>query len=122
MTGWVLPVVAGAFWIGILVWPGLGSAVPWWVLLGLGFGALGGAAVSAAPSEPRALSVLERVTGRGEEPMVAALGGSARGVARAPPAASAISVAAAFVLLGAGWAGLHEKRAGSSALAGLAPQ
>jgi len=114
--------MAGAFWGGILAWPGVAPTMPWWALLGAGFAGLGTAALCGAPAERPELSVLERVTGRPEQPVIAALAGSSRGLARAPPMVPAIAVAAAFVLLGAGWAGLHGNRVASSALARLAPQ
>jgi competence protein ComEC len=43
-------------------------------------------------------------------------------VARAPPLLPAVAVAATFLLLGAGWTGLHEERVRSSPLATMAPE
>lgn len=92
MTTWLLPLAAGSFWTGILVTGWGRGPLPAWVVLLAGLVALAGAAM-LAPAGP----------------------------ARGPPALVALLVVAAFVLLGAGWAGVRRPDPGRSPLAALAP-
>ena len=45
--GWLLPLVAGAFWSGILLEPPLSRAASWWVWIGLGLLTLAAVALRA---------------------------------------------------------------------------
>jgi competence protein ComEC len=120
MTGFLAPVLAGAFWAGILLWPTARAFLPIWELLLLGLAGLGVAAWIAparVPSAPLARA------GVGEEasPALAAVT-AGRWVARGPPQAVLALVIAATVAFGAGWAGYHELRLHSGTLARLAPR
>src|SRR5205807_6528011 len=98
MMGWLLPLVAAAFWGGILLEPGIERAGPAWVPIAAGLAILGLAgwlaprtirgsdplvAADLVPSEPEALAMLPLE--RPAEP-------------RAPPWA-ALATVLAFVLL-----------------------
>jgi competence protein ComEC len=116
--GWLLPIVAGAFWSGILLEPPLVGAAPWCVWV------IGGALILVwtalrAPG-PR----------RGPDPIVAAgLAAPEHGPVaalspvpaepRAPPW-TPLAMVLAFVVLGAGWAGLRSDRVNGSYLARVA--
>jgi hypothetical protein len=75
MTAWLLPLLAGSFWSGILAWPALRGAVPPWALLVWGVGVLAIGALAA----PRAHG------SRGGAATRAPTGESARAVRTRPP-------------------------------------
>lgn len=121
MTGWLAPVLAGAFWAGILLWPTGRAFATIWELLVAGLVLLAVAAWLAptrAPVDPLVRAGVVDV----DAP--AALGEvAARRIpaARAPPGAVVALVVAAAVLFGAGWSGFHDLRIHSGLLARLAP-
>src|SRR3954449_11415574 len=82
MRGWGAPLVASAFWAGLLLWdlrPAAATTWPWWLWVVLGGFALAGA-VATAPGR-RSEGVAWVVGGRG--------GGFPRGGARPPRSGTA---------------------------------
>jgi competence protein ComEC len=96
MTTWLLPIAAASFWVGILVTLEAKDLPPAWVPFVAGLGALAAAALLAPTAERSS-------------------------AARGPPVAAALLVVAAFVLLGAGWAGVRRVDPARSPLGVLAP-
>jgi competence protein ComEC len=104
VTGWLIPGVAGSIWIGILLQPVLGKAVPPWTAMALGVGIL----AAAVPWLP---SLVQRARwGTGTRP------------SRAPPAATVFVACAAFLALGLGWGSFRAGHLATSYLATLAPR
>ena len=122
MTAWLVPVVAGAFWAGILAWPLSRGLGPPWPLLAAGLLALGWATRAAPASVSEAALLRAGAVPPGTPAPLQALGEPCSGVARAPPGAVVVAAVLAFGLLGAGWAGLHELRVHRGALASLVPR
>jgi len=122
VTAWLVPVLASAFWVGIVAWPVARSLGPPWPLLAAGLLALGWAAQAAPGRVEESALIRAGAVPQGVPAPVGALGESRPGVARAPPGAIAFAAAIAFVLLGAGWAGLHELRVHGAALAAVTPR
>src|SRR3954451_19683302 len=123
MRGWGAPLVASAFWAGLLLWdlrPAAAAAWPWWVWVVVGCVALAGA-ISTAPGR------------RGEDPIsgsgladadrraVAAVTSAPADPSRSP-AKAVILLVVGVLLCGVGWAGLGALRAEHSLLRRLAPR
>ncbi len=123
MTGWLLPVAGAAFWGGLLAWPVVGwlaSPLEW---LAVGVSVLV-AAVVTAPTRTETAGPLDMaglVPEAAEEPALAALAPSRLRAGRGPPWFPAFLVVNSVLLLGVGWAGVHERRVEGSLLARLAP-
>jgi competence protein ComEC len=120
---WGLPLAAGAFWGGLLLWdarPRFVGSLPAWAWLALGLGGLAAAWIAAPPRRPddplgRA-GLADAVV-----PQVAAVASGAPDPRRGPIAAMALLVVG-LVLCGAGWGGLAEVRRQASLLARVAPR
>jgi competence protein ComEC len=98
---WTLPVVAGAFWAGILVEGSLDR--------GPGMAGSGGLMALGLAGVCAAVALMDRAAGD-------------LGSARRWMLVAGMSLCASFVCLGAGWAGLREARVRASPLAGLSGQ
>src|SRR5207302_7481281 len=119
MTSWLLPVVAAAFWLGILLEPVLRAVLPAWDLLALGLATLGGLPL-VVPRAATGADPLPRAGLASQEPAaLSSLGSGRPSAARAPPAA-ALAMVLAFVVLGAAWSGLRTDRLRHSPLTRLA--
>ena len=124
MQGWGAPMVASAFWAGLLLWdlrPAPASTWPWWAWLLFGCVALAGAA-AVAPGR-RGDDPL-RTSGLADDvplPAVAAVTPEATDRRRSPGPAIAL-VVVGVLLCGIGWAGLGAVRAEHSLLRRLAPR
>src|SRR6478672_3633689 len=123
MRGWGAPLVASAFWAGLLLWdlrPAAATTWPWWLWLLLGCVALAGA-VAAAPG--RRVDDPLRGAGltEGDRPAVAAVTSAPADPSRSPIRAIAL-VLLGVILCGIGWAGLGALRADHSLLHRLAPR
>jgi competence protein ComEC len=122
VTGWLAPVLAGAFWAGILLWPATRPFASIWDLLLAGLLGLGFAAW-LAPSRASDVPLLRAgLLESPPEPAVRAIAGDRTTPARGPPGAVVASLVAATVMFGAGWAGFHELKVRSGLLARLAPR
>src|SRR5919108_3016275 len=118
MTAWLLPVVAAAFWSGILVEPVVPPAASPWGLLAVGLATLG-ALVLMAPRRVAGFDPLPPAgLAPGEPAAVSSLGAGRPAAARSPPAL-ALATVLAFVVLGAAWAGLRAERLQGSFLVRL---
>jgi hypothetical protein len=120
VTGWTLPVVAAAFWTGLLAWPLVQRlAAPWeFLLLGL---VLLGVAAASAPEREREPGALVAGGVIDEQPSVAAVSAAPVAGGRGPSLLVLAGALIGFVLLGCGWAGVHAGRIGASQLARIAP-
>ncbi|MFN2545360.1 MAG: DNA internalization-related competence protein ComEC/Rec2 [Actinomycetota bacterium] len=117
MTAWILPVLAAAFWAGILLQAPL-RAVPSMALVAGGLGLLG-LGVALAPAMRGARDPLaEAGLAPAEHPALMALHQARPAGERAPPVA-ALAMVLAFAVLGAGWAGMRAERLQHSYLAHL---
>src|SRR3954464_12664217 len=117
MRGWGAPLVASAFWAGLVLWdfrPAEASAWPWWVWVVLGCVALAGA-VAVAPGRRGDDPI--RVAGLSDHdpPAVAAVASTSSDPSRGPLKAIALVLLGA-ILCGVGWAGLGALRAQHSLL------
>jgi competence protein ComEC len=122
VTGWLVPVLSGSFWLGILAWEPVAGRLSPWALLLVGLEALTGAwflAAGRATHDPVRAALLVEPD---RLPAVRSLGGDRLAAARAPPLVTAGVMLLAFVLLGAGWAGYHQERVRSSVLSRMAPR
>ncbi|HEX3299405.1 MAG TPA: DNA internalization-related competence protein ComEC/Rec2 [Actinomycetota bacterium] len=123
MRGWGAPLVASAFWAGLLLWdirPASATTWPWWVWVVLGCVALAGA-IAAAPRR-RGDDPIDRAgLSGGAPPAVAAVASTPTDPSRSPLKAIALVVLGA-ILCGVGWAGLGALRAEHSLLHRLAPR
>ena len=122
MTGWLLPLVASAFWAGVLSWPVVHRALGSAGALVMGLGLLATAVATASTERPRP-GVLEAagLAGGRRDRVAAAVAPEPGPVPRAPPGVALLAAALSFVALGAGWAGLHEERIRGSPLNRLGP-
>jgi competence protein ComEC len=120
VSPWTLPVVAGAFWIGLLSWPLVQRLAAPWEFLVAGLALLGlGAAIAPTRSRgPRALVAGGVLL---EKPTLAAVEAPAAAGGRGPPLLVAVACLAGFLVLGCGWAGVHAGRIAASQLAPIAP-
>jgi competence protein ComEC len=122
VTGWLAPVLAGAFWAGILLWPAARPFASIWELLLGGLACLG-VAVWLAPTKAPVDPLLRAgVVDPGAPAAMAAVAAERTRVARGPPGAVVIAVLVAAVLFGAGWSGFHDLRIRSGLLARMAPE
>ena len=123
MRGWGAPLVASAFWAGLLLWdlrPAASTTWPWWVWVLLGCVALA-AAVAAAPGRRGEDPIQGAGLGEGHRPAVAAVTSTPADPSRSPFKAIALVLLGA-ILCGIGWAGLGAVRADHSLLHRLAPR
>src|SRR5919204_4021361 len=117
----LLPIVASAFWAGILAWPLVAGAVS------PGVGLAAGAAilllsVSLAPWPAQGPGPLASAGLVPAEPEALRAVRPDRTVAgRAPPTVLCLAGAVGFLALGAGWAGIANERLAGSLLARTAP-
>jgi competence protein ComEC len=116
--GWLLPLVAGAFWAGVLVEPRLVEAAPWWVWVAGGVVILAGAALRAPQARRGPDPIVIAGLAEPDEGPIAALDPEPA-APRAPPG-TPLAVVLAFVALGVGWAGLRSERVNGSYLARVA--
>ena len=123
MSSWILPVVASAMWVGLLVRPFVGEVVP--VPVWIGAGAIGLAvSVATAPARDFGRGALERA---GVSTMPALAHAAApplpgRSGASWPAAVVAAVVAAvATLVLSIGWGSAHHHRVEGALVARLAP-
>ncbi|MFL5798367.1 MAG: DNA internalization-related competence protein ComEC/Rec2 [Actinomycetota bacterium] len=122
MTGWLAPVLAGAFWAGILAWPTLRPGLAIWQLLSAGVLGLGAAAWLAPGRASEVPLARAGLLDPGPAPALEAVATPRTAAARGPPGAVVVSLVAATTLFGAGWAGLHDLRVRSGLLARIAPR
>ncbi len=122
MTGWLAPVLAGAFWSGILAWPALRPVLAIWVLLTAGVLGLGVAAWLAPARASEIPLARAGLLDPASSPALEAVASPRTASARGPPGAVVLSLVAATTLFGAGWAGLHDLRVRSGLLARIAPR
>ncbi len=118
--GWLLPAAAGAFWAGLLCWPGrpgVSRGAPAWWWLAAGIVALG-TAWFLAPRRRRH-DPLRRLTGT-KAPALDAVASDPVVGGRGPVPVVALLLTG-MVLLGAGWSGLAERRHEAALLGRLAP-
>src|SRR5690242_10597115 len=123
MRGWGAPLVASAFWAGLLLWdvrPAAATTWPWWIWVVLGCVALA-AAVAAAPGRRGDDPVHRAGLSEGAPAAVAAVASTPTDPGRGPLKAIALVVLGA-ILCGVGWAGLGALRADHSLLHRLAPR
>src|SRR5262245_23500716 len=123
MRGWGAPLVASAFWAGLLLWdlrPPAATTWPWWVWVVVGCLALAGA-VAAAPARRRDDPVHGAGLTDARPAAVAAVTSSPADPSRSPVKAIAL-VLLGVILCGIGWAGLGALRADHSLLHRLAPR
>jgi len=123
MRGWGAPLVASAFWAGLLLWdlrPAAAAAWPWWLWVLLGCVALAGA-VAAAPRRRRDDPIRSAGLSDRDPPAVAAVASTPADPSRGPLKAIAL-VLLGVILCGVGWAGLSALRAEHSLLHRLAPR
>jgi competence protein ComEC len=121
VTGWTLPLVAGSFWGGALLWPALHRAAAPWQALVAGLAVLALAAAQGARRRTSDQLVLAGLVSDRDPPAIAALGTNGDTVPRGPPLLVATCLVLAFVLIGAGWTGVRIERVGGSQLARSAP-
>ena len=124
MQGWGAPMVASAFWAGVLLsGPPARPATtwPWWAWLLLGCVALTGAAAVAPGRRGDDPLRTSGLTDDDPVPAVAAVTPRATDHRRGPGPAIAL-VVAGVLLCGVGWAGLGAVRAEHSLLRRLAPR
>ena len=119
MTAWLLPLVAAAFWAGILLEPAVRSVTSPFVWVGAGLALLIAVAWAAPRRDDAPDSLIDAGLVAPEPPAVASLGPERPTSPRAPPVL-ALATALAFVVLGAGWAGLRVERLEGSFLSNLA--
>jgi competence protein ComEC len=123
MRGWGVPLVASAFWAGLVSWdvrPASTSTWPWWAWVVLGCIALA-VAVAVAPGRRSDDPVRGAGLGDGDAPAVAAVASTPADPSRSPVKAIAL-VVVGVILCGIGWAGLGALRAEHSLLHRLAPR
>jgi competence protein ComEC len=123
MRGWGAPLVASAFWTGLVLWdirPVAASTWPWWLWVVLGCVALA-VAVAVAPGRRRDDPVHGAGLTEGDSPAVAAVAPTPADRSRGPLKAIAL-VLIGVLLCGVGWAGLGALRAEHSLLHRLAPR
>src|SRR5215831_12711736 len=92
MRGWGAPLVASAFWAGLLLWdlrPAAATTWPWWVWIVLGCVALA-AAVAAAPGGRGDDPIRGAGLGEGDRPAVAAVAATRTDPSRGPLKAIAL--------------------------------
>jgi competence protein ComEC len=119
VTGWTLPVAAGAFWTGLLGWS---RHPPWlrpWMGLAIGASAFCSAWL-ASPGMARDSIVLDRLGVREPGPMTAI--GPGRMGRRSGGSFVAGLATLGLVALGTGWGGLAEARVAGALPARLAPE
>src|SRR3954452_16269926 len=123
MRGWGAPLVASAFWAGLLLWdlrPAAATTWPWWLWVVLGGFALAGA-VATAPGRRSEDPVRGAGLADADAPAVAAVTSTPADPSRSPLKAIAL-VVLGVMLCGVGWAGLGALRAEHSLLRRLAPR
>src|ERR1044071_6618902 len=111
MRGWGAPLVASAFWAGLLLWdlrPPAAATWPWWLWVVVGFVALAGA-IATAPGRRSEDPISGSGLADAERPAVAAVTSAPADPSRSPVKALAL-VVAGVLLCGVGWAGLGGLR------------
>ena len=123
MQGWGAPILAAAFWAGLVGWDMRPSAVaswPWWSWLLLGIVGLA-AAAAAAPGRRRDDVVHDAGLADEDHPAVTAVAAAPPSSGRQPGPAL-VYLIASVALCGVAWAGLGTARADGSLLHRLAPR
>jgi competence protein ComEC len=123
VRGWVTPVAAAACWGGLLLQPVVGDAMPVWVWLLIGVGAIGSSAwvAPARTRGPESLQMAGVIRPDSEPGSIAAVAPPRTGAGRGPPSVAACLAALAIALLAVGWGEAHEHRVEGSVLHRLAP-
>ncbi|MBI4260799.1 MAG: DNA internalization-related competence protein ComEC/Rec2 [Actinobacteria bacterium] len=121
MNAWLLPLVAGSFWAGLLAEGAVGLPGPGWATLGVGL-ALLVATGAAHPPGRRGPHPLEAAGLVAVDPdPVPSLPRPGRPLPpRAPPALLAVALALSAALVGAGWGSLRSQRPWAPLLAEVA--
>jgi competence protein ComEC len=115
VKGWLLPLIAGGFWAGVLFEPPLVEVAPWGLWVAAGVVILAGVTLySPGPRRGPDPLIVAGLAQADEGPIVAL--DPIPAAPRAPPWTTPAMVLA-FMVLGAGWAGLRSERVNGSYLA-----
>jgi competence protein ComEC len=118
VTGWTLPIAAGAFWTGLLAWSMRPSWLRPWMGLAIGASALLSAWL-ASPRATRDLALLDRL-GLPEADQLTAIESPEVERRSGGPAVAVLATLALFAL-GVGWSGLADARVTGALPARLVP-
>ena len=119
MSGWLLPAATAAFWAGLLAWPLVRGPLGPWGCGSLAVAAFAAAWFAAPPTRPDDPLGRSGLVAAPSPTLEAVAGDEAIGASRSVAVPASVLALVGVVLLGAGWAGLAERRLAGSFLSGL---